>query len=265
VTVNPWRASSRTSSPRQNHFLEIGTLNVKNIVLFNSGSDLESSRFEELMSKVRVLLADDDTLFRQGVERILSAQNDIEVVSEVSNGGDAVNECTKVLVDVVLIDISMPGLSSFEATREIKKARPETKVLFLSMLEDEDYLHCAMESGASGYVLTDSTAPQLIAAIREVARGGSHLSARMLAYFAEKLQGGFNKKVSRFGTLTTRERQILKALAEGKSVKEIASDANLSRKTVEAHKFNLMRKLDIHNKAQLVHYAVRMNIVQVRF
>ena len=159
----------------------------------------------------------------------------------------------------------MPGLSSFEATRQIKKARPETKVLFLSMLEDEDYLHCAMESGASGYVLTDSTASQLIAAIREVARGGSHLSARMLAHFAEKLRGGFNKKVSRYSTLTTRERQILKALAEGKSVKEIASDENLSRKTVEAHKFNLMRKLDIHNKAQLVHYAVRMKIVQVRF
>jgi two-component system, NarL family, response regulator NreC len=217
------------------------------------------------MPQIKVLLVDDHTLFRQGAGSLLSRDSDIEVVGGASNGGDAVDKCVELRPNVVLIDISMPGLSSFEAARQIKKARPETKVLFLSMYDDEDYLRQALECGASGYVLKDSAAEQLILAVREIARGGSHLSPRMMAHLVDDFRGRYKVqgKVARFGTLTTRERDVLKMLAEGKSVKEIACGFNLSTKTIDAHKFNLMRKLDIHNKTQLVHYAVQKKIIQI--
>jgi DNA-binding NarL/FixJ family response regulator len=165
---------------------------------------------------------------------------------------------------VVLMDIGMPGLSSFEAARQIRKERPESRVLFLSMYDDEDYVAECVEIGAAGYVLKDSPAEQLLTAIREVSRGGSFLSPRLLA----RLVDGFrlNGRVAdrqRLGGLTKREREILKMLAEGRSVKEIAAGFDLSVKTVEAHKFNLMRKLDIHNKAQLVQYAIQKKIIRL--
>jgi two-component system, NarL family, response regulator NreC len=217
------------------------------------------------MPQIKVLLVDDHTLFRQGVGSLLSRDSDIEVVGGVSNGGDAVDKCVELRPNVVLIDISMPGLSSFEAARQIKKARPETKVLFLSMYDDEDYLRQALECGASGYVLKDTAAEQLIIAVREIARGGSHLSPRMMAHLVDDFRGRnkLQSKVARFGTLTTRERDVLKMLAEGKSVKEIACDLNLSTKTIDAHKFNMMRKLDIHNKTQLVHYAIQKKVILI--
>jgi two-component system response regulator NreC len=128
------------------------------------------------MAKIRIMLADDHTLFRQGIRTLISAEPDMEVVGEASNGGDAVDKANEARPDVVLMDIGMPGLSSFEATRQIKKNRPETKVLFLTMYDDEDYLVEGMEVGASGYVLKDSPSQQLVAAVRDVCRGGSYLS-----------------------------------------------------------------------------------------
>ena len=125
------------------------------------------------MSKTRILLADDHTLFRQGIRTLISAEQDMEVVGEASNGGEAVDRAGEIRPDVVLMDIGMPGMSSFEATRQIKKSRPETKILFLTMYDDEDYLVEGMEVGASGYVLKDSPANQLVAAIRDVCPGGA--------------------------------------------------------------------------------------------
>src|SRR5208282_6673686 len=125
------------------------------------------------------------TLFRQGIRTLISAESDMEVVGEASNGGDAVDKANEVRPDVVLMDVSMPGLSSFEATRQIRKNRPETKVLFLSMYDDEDYLAECMEAGASGYLLKDSPAEQLVSAIGEVYRGGSYLSPRMLSHLVD--------------------------------------------------------------------------------
>jgi two-component system, NarL family, response regulator NreC len=217
------------------------------------------------MPQIKVLLVDDHTLFHQAVGSLLSRNSDIEVLCGVSNGGDAVDKCVELRPNVVLIDISMPGLVSFEAARQIKKARPETKVLFLSMHDDEDYLRQALECGANGYLLKDTAGEQLIIAVREIARGGSHLSPRMLAHLVDDFRGRVKgpSQVARFGTLTTRERDVLKMLAEGKTVKEIACDFNLSTKTIEAHKFNLMRKLDIHNKTQLVHYAIQKKIILI--
>jgi len=217
------------------------------------------------MGKIRVLLADDHTLFRQGIKTLISAEADMEVVAEAPNGGEALEKAKENRPDLVLMDIGMPGLSSFEATRQIKKDRPETKILFLTMYDDEDYLVEGMEVGASGYELKDSPAQQLVAAMRDVIRGGSYLSPRMLSQLVDDFRSRIKSanRLPRFATLTAREREVLKMLAEGQSVKEIACDLNLSVKTVEAHKFNLMRKLDIHNKAQLVQYAIQKKIIKL--
>ena len=217
------------------------------------------------MSKIRVLLTDDHTLFRKGIRTLLPREADLEVVGEAENGSQSVEKVAALNADVVLLDIGMPGLSSFEATRQTKKIRPGTKILFLTMYDDEDYLVECMEVGGHGYVLKDSPAPQLLAAIRDVHRGGSYLSPKILS----QLVGNFRSRTKttdrqpRSATLTPREKEILKFLAEGQSVKEIATHLNLSVKTVEAHKFNLMRKLAIHNKAQLIHYAVRHKIIRI--
>ena len=218
------------------------------------------------MSKIRVFLTDDHTLFRQGLRTLLAAEPDLEIAGEAANASDAVAMTRQVRPDVVLMDIGMAGMSSFEATRQIRKERPETRVVFLSMYDDEDYLSECVEMGASGYILKDSPADQLLTAIREVHRGGSYLSPRLLTRLVDdfRTQGHGVTRQPRFGTLTKREREILKMLAEGKSVKEIAASFDLSVKTVEAHKFNLMRKLDIHNKAQLVQYAIQKKIIRLQ-
>src|ERR1035438_8218708 len=191
------------------------------------------------MAKIRILLTDDHTLFRQGIRTLLSAEPDMEIV--------------------------MNGMSSFEATRQIRKERPETKVVFLSMYDDEDYLAECVEIGASGYVLKESQTDQLLTGIREVGRGGSYLSPRLLTRLVDgyRAMGRSPVRQPRFGSLTKREREVLKLLAEGQSVKEIAGNFDLSIKTIEAHKFNLMRKLDIHNKAQLVQYAIQKKVIRL--
>jgi len=217
------------------------------------------------MAKIRILVADDHTLFRQGVKTLIGVEQDMEVVGEACNGTEAVDKASELRPDVVLMDIGMPGPSSFEVTRQIKRNRPDTKVLFLTMYDDEDYLVESMEVGANGYVLKDSPATQLVSAVRDVHRGGSFLSPRMLSQLVDDFRTRIKSadRLPRFATLTPREKEVLKMLAEGNSVKEVACQLNLSVKTVEAHKFNLMRKLDIHNKAQLVQYAIQKKIIKI--
>jgi DNA-binding NarL/FixJ family response regulator len=217
------------------------------------------------MAKIRVFLTDDHTLFRQGIRTLLASEPDIETVGESANANDAVEKVSELRPDVVLLDISMPGMSSFQAIRQIHKLRPETKVLLLTMYDDEDYLAEGMESGANGYILKDSPSEHLLLAIREVHRGGSYMSPRMLSHLVDdfRTRARAEHPIPRFDTLTGREKEVLKLLAEGNSVKEIAGDLDLSLKTVETHKFNLMRKLDIHNKAQLVQYAIQKKIIRL--
>jgi two-component system, NarL family, response regulator NreC len=217
------------------------------------------------MAKIRVFLTDDHTLFRQGIKTLIDAEPDMEIVGEAANAIEAIALAAEVHPDVVLMDIGMTGLSSFEATRQIRKNRPETRILFLTMYDDEDYLVECMDSGASGYVLKDSPTLQLLNAVREAHRGGSYLSPRMLSQLVDDFRSRVKstQRLPRFATLTQREKEVLKMLAEGNSVKEIACTLNLSVKTVEAHKFNLMRKLDIHNKAQLVQYAVQKKVIKI--
>ena len=217
------------------------------------------------MSRIRILLADDHTLFRQGVRTLLASETDMEVVGEAADGSAAAERAAELKPDVVLLDIGMPGPGSFETTRQIKRNRPETKVLFLTMYDDEDYLLEGMEVGANGYVLKDSPAIQLVAAVRDVYRGGSYLSPRMLSQLVNDFRTRVktSDRTPRFASLTPREKEVLKMLAEGNSVKEVATQLVLSVKTVEAHKFNLMRKLDIHNKAHLVQYAIQKKVIKL--
>ena len=217
------------------------------------------------MPKIKCLLVDDHTLFRQGVRRLLESESDFEVVGEAADGGEAVEKARELRPDIVLMDIGMPGLSCFESARQIKKNRMETKILFLTMYEDEDYLVQCLEVGASGYVLKDTPAPQLLTAVKDVYKGGKYLSSQVLGKLVEDFRSRVRdtRMRPRISTLTPRESEILKLLAEGNSVKEIAVILGLSVKTVEAHKFNLMRKLDIHNKAQLVTYAIQKKIIKI--
>lgn len=217
------------------------------------------------MSRSRILLTDDHTLFRQGLRNLISAELDLEVVGEARDAEEAVSQARELRPDLVVMDIGMPGLSSFEALRRMKKERPDIKALFLTMYDDEDYLAECLEAGGSGYMLKDAPAEQLILAIREIRRGGKYLSPPILARLVEDIRCRRPEErfKPRLSTLTPREREILKLLAEGLSVKEIAAHLDLSVKTIEAHKFNLMRKLDIHNKAQLVQYAIKRKIIKI--
>jgi DNA-binding NarL/FixJ family response regulator len=212
---------------------------------------------------IRIVVTDDHTLFRQGVGKLLAAEPDMQVVAEAASAADAITQCQTLAPDIVLMDVGMPGLSSFEAARQIRRSAPQTRVVFLTMYDDEDYLSEAMQVGAAGYVLKDCPSAQLLSAIRDVHQGGSYLSPKMLAQLVHDFRSRSNGEecVPRSASLTPREREILKLIAEGLSVKEVASFLDLSVKTVEAHKFNLMRKLDIHNKAQLVQYAIQKKIL----
>jgi DNA-binding NarL/FixJ family response regulator len=216
------------------------------------------------MNKIRCLVVDDHILLRQGVRRLLEAEPDFEVVADVGDAAEALDKVRALRPDVVLMDIGMSGLSSFDAVKTIKQEFPATKVIFLTMYEDEDYMVQCFKAGASGYVLKDTPVPQLFGAVREVYHGGNYFSARVLARVVEELRSNSRETTKQsVSALTPREREVIKLLAEGNSVKKVADMLGLSAKTVEAHKFNLMRKLDIHNKAQLVTYAIQKKIVSV--
>lgn len=216
-----------------------------------------------VQKKIRVLVCDDHALFREGVKTILNAQPDIEVVGEAADGKEAVELAIRLYPDVALMDISMPVLKGFEATRRIKKARPDIHVLILTVYDDEEMVGRCLDAGAAGYLLKDSPPLQLVYAIQAVNRGQQYMSPRVLTgvvrqYISQpaEFKGGYD-------LLSDREREILVLLAEGHSLKDIATHLNLSVKTVDAHKVNLMRKLDLHDRSELIRYAIRHRLVEV--
>ena len=214
---------------------------------------------------MKILLVDNHSLFREGVRALLAHEADLEFAGEAIDAGEAVRKAAELRPDIVLMPVSMPGLSTLEAARQIRKNRPETKIVFLTLYDDDDQLVECMNAGAAGYILKDTQSAQLFTALRDIHRGGTYVDPRMLTQLVADYRA-FSRSKSpkpRFATLTGREREILKLLAEGNSVKEAAALLNLSAKTIEAHKFNLMRKLDIHNKAQLVRYAFQKKIIQL--
>jgi DNA-binding NarL/FixJ family response regulator len=215
------------------------------------------------MAKIRCLLVDDHTLVRQGIRRILESEPDIEVVAEAAGAEEGVLKTRDLRPDIVLMDVGMPGLSSFEAARQIRRNSLVTRVLFLTMYDDEEYVMECMEAGASGYLLKDAPSQQLIAAVHDVFRGGKYVSAPLLGKMVDIYQSQRLDASPRAARLTPRERQILKLLAEGKSAKDVAGLLDLSVRTVESHRFNLMRKIGVHNKVELLTYALREKIIKI--
>jgi len=208
---------------------------------------------------------DDHASFREGLRRVLEREPDFEVVGEA---GDAVQGCELVRElkpDVVLMDIAIPGISSFEAARLMAKDAPGTRLILLTIEQNEASWPQFLEVGAAGYILKDSAAPKLLRAVRDVYQGRKYLPPQMLGKLVDDFRSGgkVRRGLSRGVSLTPREREVVKMIAEGYSVKEIAVRLERSVKTVEAHKFNLMRKLGIHNKAQLVAYAIQKKIVKM--
>jgi len=212
---------------------------------------------------IRCVIADDHTLLRQGVRRLLEEAPDFVVVGEAGDAGEALKQVLEYRPDIILLDISMPGMSSFEAARLIEEHCAGTRIVYLTMHEDQEYVQQALRSGASGYLLKDTPAPHLLQALRDIHRGERSLSPRVLSGLPDDGSDGSRAGRMRASrtTLTPREREVMKLLAEGNSVRQAAGHLGVSVKTVEAHKFNLMRKLDIHNKAQLVTAAIRKKIV----
>jgi two-component system response regulator NreC len=216
--------------------------------------------------RIRVLLADDHALFREGVRSLLATQPDIEVVGEVEDGRAAVAQAAALKPDVVLMDITMPQLDGIEATRQIAQREPGVRVLVLTMHDNEEVFLRALGAGAAGYVLKRSGGLELMSAIRSTHQGHSYLSP----YLAKALMSDYLQRTDRGSAetppgkrLSAREQEILKLIAEGHSSREIAEMLDLSVKTVHNHRTRLMTKLDIHRNADLVKYAIRLGMVEV--
>lgn len=215
------------------------------------------------VGKIRCLIADDHVLVRQGIRRLLQDEHDVEIVGEAGDAAAALKLVMESHPDILLMDIGMPGFSSFEAARVIQSDFPRTRVIFLTMHEGQEYVMQGLQAGAAGYLLKDTPAAKLASVLREVHQGGKFVSPEVLGGLLDGKLGIPERPRPSRTALTPRETEIMKLLAEGNTVRKIAGMLGLSLKTVEAHKFNLMRKLDIHNKAELVHCAIRKRIVKV--
>jgi two-component system response regulator NreC len=215
------------------------------------------------MEKIRVFLVDDHTVVRQGLRRILESDDEIEIVGEAGDGRTAIDLVQKLRPHVVVMDVAMPELNGIEATRQISKRVEGAKVLVLSMHGDDVYVRQALKAGARGYLLKDSEDLDLIKAVKAIRGGGSFFSPPvskvvLSGYLGDKIDGDAEDSVAR---LTDREREVLQLIAEGKTNKEVAHALSVSVNTVETHRKHIMEKLDLHNTAELVRFAIRTKIV----
>lgn len=214
------------------------------------------------MDKLRIMLAEDHQTVREGIKLLVNAQPDMEVVGEASDGGAALREVQKLLPDIIVMDISMPELNGLKATKRLKQVCPDVKVLTLTRHTDNAYLQQLIEAGASGYVLKQSAPTELIRAIRSIAGGKSYLDPAL----TDKLFGSYAQRSAlrgeRKGDLTGRETETLRLIAWGYSNKEIAARMNVSVKTIEAHKANAMRKMDMRSRIDIVRYAILQGWLQ---
>lgn len=216
------------------------------------------------MKKIRVLLADDHTILRDGIRALLEDQEDIEVIGEAEDGQATVRMAAQLQPDVVVMDIAMPLLNGLEATRQIQRDLPQVKVLILTMHENEEYIRQVLAAGALGYVLKDAAARDLIGAIRAVDQGEAVLSPAITRLVIEDyLRWGDIHPQDASDGLTSREREVLQLIAEGHTSKEIAAILCLSVKTVQTHRTNLMAKLDLHDRGELIKYAIQKKIIDI--
>lgn len=217
------------------------------------------------MAKVRVLIADDHGLMREGVRALLGATDDIEVIGEAEDGDEAVREVRRLDPDVVLMDVAMPGLGGLEATLVIRKEKPDVKVLVLTQYDDREYVSRFLKAGVSGYVLKKAAASELVSAIRAVHRGGLVLDPEIARdVMAEQgRDAAADPAEDPYEALTDREKQVLKLVAEGSSNKEIAETLEISVKTAMAHREHLMGKLGVHSRTELIKYALKRGVIRV--
>jgi DNA-binding NarL/FixJ family response regulator len=211
---------------------------------------------------IRVLLADDHELVRAGLRRVLEAQRDVQVVGEVEDGAAALAALARTAVDVLVLDLTMPQLDGFGVIAEAKSRRAGLRILVLTMHADPAYVARAVREGADGYLLKDSAVEDLVAAVRAVHGGKPYFTPRIQHELAELLRTP--PAPSPLETLTDREREVLTLVAEGLATKEIAARLDISTRTVETHRANLMRKLDLRSVARLVQFAIREGLVEPR-
>ncbi|HSM56220.1 MAG TPA: response regulator transcription factor [Candidatus Sulfomarinibacteraceae bacterium] len=219
------------------------------------------------MKKIRVLLADDHTIVRDGIRALLEDEPDMVVVGEAEDGRAAVKMACTQRPDVVLMDIAMPLLNGLEATRQIKREQPAINVLILTMHENEEYIRQVLAAGAMGYVLKDAAARDLLGALRAVAAGEAVLSPAVTRLVLEDYLRWADLQpqdaAGEPGCLTLREREVLQLVAEGHTNKEIAEILCISIKTVQSHRSNLMQKLDLHDRGELIKYAIQKKIIEI--
>ncbi len=217
------------------------------------------------MRKITVLVVDDHIIVRDGICTLLALAGDMEVVGEAANGREGLEKVAKLLPDVVLMDIAMPIMGGLEAIRRIRKEFSETKILVLTQYDDRDHVFPAIQAGANGFVSKTAASSELTSGIRAVFAGESYLSPSIAKLFVEDYQRvALTEDMNDpYEQLTDRERDILKLVVEGHKIRQIAEMLTITPKTVEGHKTSLMRKLGIHNKLELVKYALRRGIISV--
>jgi DNA-binding NarL/FixJ family response regulator len=218
------------------------------------------------MPKIRVLIADDHSLVREGIAAFLRMCDDIEVVGEASDGIEAIERVHKLKPDIVLMDISMPKLGGLEATVELKKTDPTIKIIVLTQYDDKEYISRFLKAGVCGYMLKKAVGSDLLNAIRAVNRGEFYLFSSIASEVVDGYLGKHREPVAGedlYEKLTDREKQVIKLIAEGHSHKEIASLLNISAKTVIAHQTNISEKLDIHSRTALVKFAISKGIIKL--
>jgi DNA-binding NarL/FixJ family response regulator len=219
----------------------------------------------DMVKRHRIVIAEDHTILREGLRALFALDPHLEVVAEIDNGRDAVRAVGVLKPDLVLMDLSMPGMDGLAAIREIKKRYPEIRILALTVHKTEEYIRTALEAGASGYVLKDASRQELLMAIQSVLNGKTYISPAVSErIISGYLDGGKAPTVrSASDALTTRERQVLKLIAEGHRNKDIAQYLSISVKTVEKHRANLMHKLNLHTASALTAFAIENGLVEL--
>jgi DNA-binding NarL/FixJ family response regulator len=221
----------------------------------------------KVAERIRVLLVDDHTILRQGVRALLARESDMEVIGEAGDGVEAIDLVSNLHPDVVVMDVVMPRMNGLEATRKLRELYPELRILILSMYDDNEYVTQIIQAGAAGYVLKHAAGNDLVSAIRDVHKGASFLyppiAAKLIDDYVRRYNNKEEEEAAEGEPLTPRERQVLTLIAEGHTNGQIAELLDVSRKTVDTHRANAMRKLELHDVTELVKYALRTGLIKL--